>query len=64
MVLEHQRGVFHEVLRCRESSHETLDKRLKWRIESHLEETFWRFQLLRICHASEVLGKIVQVGAN
>lgn len=57
MVLEHQRGVFHEMLRCRESSHETLDKRLKWCIESHLEEMFRRFQLLGICHASEVLGK-------
>jgi hypothetical protein len=64
MVLEHQRGVFHEMLRCRESSYQTLDKRLKWRIESHLEETFRRFQLLGIYHTSEVLGKAVQIGAN
>ena len=63
MVLGHQRGVFYEMLRYRESSHETLDKRLKWRIESYLE-TLQRFQLLGICHASEVLGKIVQTGAN
>src|SRR5947209_12987412 len=46
MVLEHQREVFHEMLRCRESSHETLDKRVKWRIESHLEEMLQHFQLL------------------
>ena len=46
MVLEHQREVFYEMLRCRESSHETLDKRLKWRIETHLDETLQHFQLL------------------
>jgi hypothetical protein len=64
MVLEHRRGAFDEMLRYGEGSHETLDKRLKWRIESRLEEMFRRFQLLGICYTSEVLGETLQVGAN
>lgn len=65
MVLEHQQTVFRDMLRCRESSHESLDKRLKWRIESHLEEMLQHFQRLgESATQAEFWVRSMQIGAN